>query len=376
MKKTLSQKGNQQRTRVKQVDVPSVGLDQALRVPAAIAEQYASQPTKPLNVATALNMQPTSGPFRSLCGASIAYGLTNGGYNADHIELTDLARRIVRPVEEGGEIVARREALLRPRVLGQFLTKYDGSPMPKQGIAINVLEDMGVPRERTQKTLDLVTTSARDLGLLSNIKGRDYVNLTGVTAANGASTEDVQSGVSSNGSAVVTEFEEPPTEGGKDLGASGQRSPLEGRKKRVFIAHGKNTSVLPIIKKLLKYGELEPVVSGEQSTVSQPIPDKVLGDMRSSGAAIIHVDAERVIHDGDAGDHFLLNENVLIEIGASMALYGRRFILLVKDGIALPSNLQGLYEVRYEGMNLDGAATLKLLDAINDIKTKPLPEEA
>jgi len=56
--------------------------------------------------------------------------------------------------------------------------------------------------------------------------------------------------------------------------------------------------------------------------------------MRGCGAAIIHVDAERTIVEklSDA-EHVLLNPNVLIEIGAAMAFYGRRFILLVRDGV-------------------------------------------
>ncbi|HEX9771500.1 MAG TPA: TIR domain-containing protein, partial [Kiloniellales bacterium] len=58
------------------------------------------------------------------------------------------------------------------------------------------------------------------------------------------------------------------------------------------------------------------------------------------------------------------NPNVLIEIGAAMAFYGRRFILLVREGVKLPSNLQGLYEVRYAGDTLDAASTIKLLEAI------------
>jgi predicted nucleotide-binding protein len=52
-----------------------------------------------------------------------------------------------------------------------------------------------------------------------------------------------------------------------------------------------------------------------------------------------------------------------------MALYRRQFILLVKDGTELPSNLQGLYEVRYKGETLDGDATLRLLKAFNEFKT-------
>jgi len=65
---------------------------------------------------------------------------------------------------------------------------------------------------------------------------------------------------------------------------------------------------------------------------------------------------------------------VLIEIGAAMALYGRRFILLVQQGVQLPSNLLGLYEVRYTGDKLDADVTLKLLDAIQDIENNPLPD--
>lgn len=56
-----------------------------------------------------------------------------------------------------------------------------------------------------------------------------------------------------------------------------------------------------------------------------------------------------------------------------MALYGRRFVLLVREGVTLPTNLQGLYEVRYAGDKLDGESTIKLLKAIRDVKNHPLP---
>ena len=98
--------------------------------------------------------------------------------------------------------------------------------------------------------------------------------------------------------------------------------------------------------------------------------------MRACGAAIIHVDDDRTITDKDGQEHVLLNPNVLIEIGAAMAFYGRRFILLVKDGVKLPSNLQGLYEVRYTNDTLDANATIKLLEAIKDIKNYALPNDS
>ena len=96
--------------------------------------------------------------------------------------------------------------------------------------------------------------------------------------------------------------------------------------------------------------------------------------MRSCGAAIIHVDADQVITDENKVQHIMLNPNVLIEIGAAQALYGRRFILLVRDGVKLPSNLQGLSEVRYTGEKMDSDVTLALLDSLQDIQNYELPD--
>jgi hypothetical protein len=73
--------------------------------------------------------------------------------------------------------------------------------------------------------------------------------------------------------------------------------------------------------------------------------------------------------NSEGKEHRTLNQNVLIEIGAAMALYGRSFILLVEKDVTLPSNLQGLYEVRYSGTKLDYDATMKLLKAFNDFRS-------
>ena len=138
--------------------------------------------------------------------------------------------------------------------------------------------------------------------------------------------------------------------------------------KKVFITHGHNKQFVEPIKKLLLFGEMEAVVSVEKQSVSQPVPDKVMNDMRDCGAAIIHVEGEMTLMDAELNEHIALNPNVLIEIGAAMALYRKRFILLVKDGVKLPSKLQGLYKVRYDSDALDGNATIRLLEAINELK--------
>lgn len=254
-------------------------------------------------------------------------------------------------------------------MVGEFLNKYNNSPLPPDSIAYNVLNSMGVPKERTEATLKLIVEGASSLGLVQEIKGKRYINLTRRNETLVPSASD-QKGLED-----LVERNEPKIEN-----AEHQPPPSEDFErhlrstavnKKVFITHGRNKGLVDPIKKLLAFGELEAVVSVERQSVSQPVPEKVMNDMRDCGAAIIHVEGEMTLIDSDAKEHVVLNPNVLIEIGAAMALYGKKFILLVKEGVKLPSNLQGLYEVRYEGDAMDGNATIRLLEAINQLKALP-----
>jgi hypothetical protein len=168
-----------QRARLSQEDVPSYSVEQALRVPRAIGDSYAYRPTRPLNVAGAMKMSPGSGPFRTLTGAAIAYGLTTGGAFAPEIGITPLGMRIVRPTKPGDDIAATREALLRPKIVGEFLRQYDGAALPPDQIAKNVLLEKGVPVERVDDVLTLIVDGADAVGLLKDIGGKRYVDLAG-----------------------------------------------------------------------------------------------------------------------------------------------------------------------------------------------------
>jgi predicted nucleotide-binding protein len=354
--------------KVSQADVPAYSLDDALRVPRAIADHYGFKPTKPLNVAAGMGMQPNSGGFRMLAGAAIAYGLTSGGPNAPQIAITPLGMRIVRPTAEADDLHAKREALLKPRVIGEFLRKYADAPIPREDIGINVLQDLGAPKDRAKAIFELILAGAASVGLIKEIRSKKYISLEGV--ATGTPTSDADSDLDEPNEETV----EPPLKPPPAATVPVLSSDIQRTQKRVYVTHGKNRAFVDPIKKLLAFGELEPVVSVERPSVSQPVPDKIMNEMRSCGAAIIHVDAELKLLDASAGEHLVLNPNVLMEIGAAMALYGRRFILLVRDGIKLPSNLQGLFEVRYSGDGLDGDATVRLLESIRDIKNHPMPD--
>jgi predicted nucleotide-binding protein len=382
------------RSYLKQSDVPGASLEDALRIPKAIIDHYASKPTAPLYVAKALNIDPKGRQLKLLSGASSAFGLIDGGAQASSISITELSSRILRPKAEGVELSAKREAVLLPRVFGEFLRNYDGHAFPRQDIALNVLEDLGVPREKADEVLERIESSARMVGFLEEINSKIYVSLAGSgnplrpepRCDNGNSNDEptIQSPVSQQvdftstdrtqvtaNAPILSPIIHPPRPT-----ALATAIAEDERRRKVFITHGKSRELVDPIKRLLEFGELLPVVSVERQSVSKPVPEKVMDDMRACGAAIIHVEAERTIVDQSGSEHVILNPNVLIEIGAAMAFYGRRFILLVRDGVKLPSNLQGLYEVRYDNDTLDANATIRLLEAIKDIKNHALPNES
>ncbi|HTY48165.1 MAG TPA: TIR domain-containing protein [Steroidobacteraceae bacterium] len=356
------------RTYLSQSDVPAFSLEQALRVPNSISDNFGKGPTKPLRLAQAMNLSPQSSGFRMVCGASVAYGLTDGGYNAAEISLTALGRRIVAPTREGDDLAAKREATLRPRVVRDFLTRYNGSKLPPEAIGRNVLEEIGVPTERTAAVYSLIVESARTVGFLREVKGQSYIDLEGVVLtvpanADPAPADDPVTPPTPSNSAQIVAV--PAAE---SL-ATPATIPLVRKPNRVFITHGKNQEIVSQLKEMLTFGGFTPIVAIENETISKPVPDKVLDDMRSCDAAVIHVGAELRLLDQEGKEYRTLNQNVLIEIGAAMAFYGRKFILLVEKGVSLPSNLQGLYEVRHEGGKLDYESTMKLLRAFNDFRS-------
>jgi len=209
-----------------------------------------------------------------------------------------------------------------------------------------------------------------DVGFLQDINGRKYVEIGNTqfpTEAHDQETEEVTQKEPAEPARAGTP---PPTP--KSVGTVDPTT--HARTRRVFITHGKNKALIEPVKKLLGFGELEAVVAVQTQTVSQPVTEKVMAEMRSCGAAIIHVEDERHLVDKQGSEHIVLNDNVLIEIGAALALFGQRFILVVKEGVKLPSNIQGLLELRYKGSTLDMEETVKLLEAINDMKKRPLPK--
>ena len=63
---TKSKPVAKKRSRILQTDIPGHALEDALRIPRAIHENYGADPTKPFDVAAAMDLRPGSSQFKML----------------------------------------------------------------------------------------------------------------------------------------------------------------------------------------------------------------------------------------------------------------------------------------------------------------------
>lgn len=361
---------SKKRAYTSQADIPGYTLEESLKIAHAIYDNFGGKPAAPHQVALALEISPTSSVWYLLPGASIAYGLTNGGKNANEISLAEYGKKIVAPEEEGDDDIAKIEACLKPRILREFYERYNKGKFPKDVIAQNVLVSMGVPKEKVSEIYNIIHANGVYAKIIQDTKTGPFVFIdkskaSVQTNSNGQPNESHHS----NGN-----MDELPEELANKLAFTKPQAIQKllttdfNTKPKVFISHGKNKKIVEQLKEILTFGQFEVVISVEKESTAIPVPEKVFADMRECNAAVIHVESELELLDRDGNVHNTINENVLIEIGAAIALYGKRFILLCEHSLKLPSNLQGLYRCNYEGKELTYEATIKLLKSFNEFR--------
>lgn len=362
------------RTRVSQSDVPSLTLDQAARIPQAIADSYAKEPATPLQVGIALDMKPTTGHFRTLCGAALGYGLTDGGPFAKKIGLTDLGRRLVSPLEEGDDDLARREAVLTPTVQRGLLERYDGSKMPPAHIVRNVLEDLGVPVGATERVYGVIMENARSVGFIRDIKGDPYVDLSAIDSSQGAETgvfnEDLpfdlpapkQAGPESGPVTSPATSAQTTTPLRHDSEA-GTASPA-----RVFIAYAKRDSLLEQIVDVVEACGFDHIVAPEEPPVSAAEVQDEIEAFRRCSAGIIRVAQPERVADGAGRTHLLFDSDELIQLARAHAQFGSKIVVLVDDPTELPRSLRFAHEVQMSGDELETFGLMTLLRALSEFR--------
>lgn len=225
----------EKRTYFKQSDFPQANLQQAQKIASAIVENFASNGGSPPDVALALGISPTSSAWQVLTGASIAYGLTEGGVNANFIKLTSLGRKLVAPEEEGEDIVARREAILKPRILREFFERYRRAKFPQDQIAANVLRSANIPPDRIQPAIEIIKANGRYAGIIRETPTGTFVNLDSPGVPAPTATPELL-----EHDTEESNLEPPDTSSQMETRPATKSPPaFDTKLNRVFISHGK-----------------------------------------------------------------------------------------------------------------------------------------
>ena len=316
-------------------------------------------PVRRLTLATLVNRSPNASGFRELLLASRAYGLTEGGVNADQFVLTPLGHEVT-----GGDEVARQEALknavMNIEPFRVFFTAYDNKKVPSTAALKEFLvNSAGVPVDRAEDCIEHIMANGKFAGLFYQLKSVDYVDLRGAYPPRmpGEEIHDEEARVS-----PVLAAESPTTSAPRPLDVPVVRGEVEDARqassvpKKVFIAHGKNRTPLDQLKKMLDQFKVKYAVAVDEPNRGRPISTKVANLMRDdcSSAIFIFTADERFLReqDGQTQEVWRPSENVVYELGAASILYDRRIVIFKEKGVTFPSDFSDLGYIPFESDQL------------------------
>src|SRR6266498_1644228 len=352
------------------IDFPRNTLKDSIRVAQALEDSNGGLSCPPLDAATAMGFSPGQEEFRALLSSSMRYGLTRGSFNSVRISIEPLGQSIVEPQSPEQVHDAMVNAALSPDVFRKMYESFKNKKLPETQFFQNIVHrEFGVPKEWTELCVNNFVANMELVRLVRATPNGKWLSAEYSPTAINSTTNPPVEQRNPNGHDDVTEVQVyPNNQIVSHIENKSQKNEVQAspNNQRVFITHGKNHVIVAQLKDLLSFGKFVPVVAEEHETPSKPVPEKVLDDMRSCFAGVIHVASEDELLDKEGQVYHKINENVLIEIGAAMALYGKNYILLVNKQVHLPSNLQGLYISYYEGEKLDYEATMKLLKAFSE----------
>jgi predicted nucleotide-binding protein len=255
------------------------------------------------------------------------------------------------------------QASLMPRVSREFFDRYNGAKFPSDRIAASVLVDLGVPKERTERVVGILSANAKFVGVLRTIKGENYVALD--TAKLSPSVAD---------SAIIEDPAEDTAEDSNQPNVHTSQLPVEpappAQPKKIFIAHGKKHDALEAVKRVLDRFKVPYVVAVDEPNAGRPISEKVAGLMTECSAGIFIFTPDETFKSIDDQEIHRPSENVIYELGAASILWGRKIVILKEKSVNFASDYRdiGYLEFSMDNPRSIGTDLLTELIALDFLK--------
>jgi predicted nucleotide-binding protein len=355
------------------ISFPRNSLNEAIRVPQVIWQENAGIPYPLIDIAKKLNHSPTSSTFRALIRSANRYGLISESFTQDirkSMSLTPLGNSIVAPTPDENVGSLKRKALETPDLFKRVLSSLDGKILPPSDSLKNLLmRNFQLSKEDAEYCYNVLTKNFQELEITEEIQGKTYIRLDKLGNVRVSNSQE-ENGDDED---EAVSYSNSDTDSAKSRNSTLDKINTETPKlkvPKVFISHSKNKSIVTQIKEMLEFGEFEYEIAEERETLAIPISEKVFGLMEKCNCAIINISADEEKKQSDSS--YAINENVLIEIGASYLHYKRRVILLIDNRLIgkLPSNIRELVSIRYEGDELSWNAGRQLQNALKEFRNQ------
>jgi predicted nucleotide-binding protein len=349
-------------SRTPQSFMPRIALKEAVTVANALRDDFAGADATPIDLAQSLGRSPSSSAWQFLTGATVAYGLTTGAYNASTISLTPRGQKLTMPTDEGEDQQALFEAALAPDVPKAFYEKYDRNKFPSEVIAKNVLAQLGVPRDRVDEALKIIVDNAKLVGILKEVSGNTYVQLRRTANTNIGSVPEQENEEDAEDT-NADEADQADTASSPNVPPQDTPSapPVHQKPKPIFIAHGKDKKPLEQLKVILDQFKIPYRVAVDEPHAGRPISEKVRSLMNECGSAIVVFTSSGESTDPEKGT--VANLNVVFELGAASVLYGDKIIIFKEKDLSLPSDFSDLGHISFDKDSLDA----KALDLLKEL---------
>lgn len=152
---------------------PSRTFEEALQIADGIWECASGQKVRRLTLFDHLGKSPDSGNSRTLVTASSKYGITVGGYQAEHIELTELGGIASNSdSSEIEKITARFELAVNSNEYFKGLYEsFKGNKMPSTKVLEDTAKELGIDADDAKGCVETFVSNAKFIGLIQVLAG-------------------------------------------------------------------------------------------------------------------------------------------------------------------------------------------------------------
>lgn len=165
---------------------PRLSLKKTLELPRAIYSIGQGEPVRRVKVFDHLGKSAGSGPSRNLVTVSGMYGLTNGGFQAEYLEITDLGKKLA--VNEDMAVIY--EILFKNDIFSKFIEYWKDKVFPENDIASDwLLRTFRLVPEDAQAIWGVIKENILDYHLTEQLSGKTVITSKEIALKNyGAET--------------------------------------------------------------------------------------------------------------------------------------------------------------------------------------------